>query len=273
MGTRAEAVAILVIEDNNDGETWDHWFQRDFERRREVRDDRRRFVRHGDVCRTAKAGYHKLLEALNENLMPDLVVIDEMLETGGIYSRLEPLGLKNVLRPFRDECRSRGLDPLPTKCVLWSQRYTPGLAHAFVASGGTHAFGRDVPSAKLLDHLWEICDANDVTWRHAGWSPPRLELKDDQMAVLPYLEADLPTHEIATRMKAAGEIVKGPAEAQDWVNEKRRQIRDKANRILSAAGEPLFQGSGHSTSLARFAIEHGNVWTPLEYRDSSRAPQ
>jgi hypothetical protein len=252
--------------DNNDSETWDHWFQRDLERRGEGGADGRKFVRYGDVCKTAQAGYQKLLEALNDELMPELVVIDEMLETGGVYSRLEPLGLKKVLRPFRDECRKRGVDPLPTKCVLWSQRYTPGLAHAFVRSGGTHAFGRDVPSGKLLDRLWAIHDGDDA-WRHDDWTPPKLELSDDQLAVLPYLEADLATHEIAARMLAAREISKGPVEAQDWVNEKRRQIRDKANKILTEAGHPLFQGSGHSSSLARFAIEHGNVWIPLEYRE------
>jgi hypothetical protein len=44
------------------------------------------------------------------------------------------------------------------------------------------------------------------------------------------------------------------------------QIRDKANKILAATGRALFQGSGHLTSLARFALEHGNVWIPIEYR-------
>ena len=182
--------------------------------------------------------------------MPELVVIDEMLETGGTYSRLEPLGLKRVLRPFRDECRRRHLPRLPAKCVLWSQRYTPGLAYAFVTSGGTDAFGRDVPSTKLLDHLWAIHDNDEVTWRHDQWRAPKLQLNEDQLAVLPYLEADLATHEIVARMAAAGEISRGPVDAQDWVNEKRRQIRDKANKILAATGQALFQGSGHSTSLA-----------------------
>jgi hypothetical protein len=267
MDAEAELVRVLVIEDNNDSETWDHWFGRDFDRRREHGSGTRRFIRYGDVCKTAQAGYQKLLEALNDRLMPDLVVIDEMLETGGMYSTLEPLGLKKVLRPFRDECRRRGMEPLPAKCVLWSQRYSPGLAYAFVASGGTHAFGRDVPSAKLIEHLWTIHDSGQAVWRHDDWTPPRLELSHDQLAVLPYMEADLATHEIATRMVAASEFTRGPVEAQDWVNEKRRQIRDKANKILAANGRTLFQGSGHSTSLARFALEHGNVWVPLEYRE------
>lgn len=68
-------------------------------------------------------------------------------------------------------------------------------------------------------------------------------------------------------MIAAGEITKPPAEAQDWVSEKRRQIRDKANKILAAGALPLFQGSGHPNSLAKFAIDHGNIWIPLEYRE------
>jgi hypothetical protein len=266
MSPGTDAVRVLVIEDNNDSETWDHWFDRDFERRRGHGDDRR-FLRYGDVCKTAQAGYQKLLEALNDGLMPDLVVIDEMLETGGVYGRLEPLGLKKVLRTFRDECRHRGIEPLPTKCILWSQRYTPGLAYAFVLSGGTHAFGRDLPSARLLDHLWTIHDSNHFIWRHEACTPPKLELSDDQLAVLPYLEADLATHEIAARMIATGEISRPPVEAQDWVNEKRRQIRDKARKILAAGALPLFQGSGHSSSLAKFAIDHGNIWIPLEYRE------
>jgi hypothetical protein len=85
------------------------------------------------------------------------------------------------------------------------------------------------------------------------------------LAVLPYLEADLATHEIAARMIAAGELYRPPSDAHDWVNEKRRQIRDKADKILAAGRQPLFQGSGHSSSLERFAIEHGVVWIPLEF--------
>jgi len=262
-----QKVTVLVIEDNNDSETWDGWFQRDFERRSEREHPERRFVRYGDVCKSARGGYQKLLESLNDDLVPDLTIIDEMLETGGVYSAREPLGVKKVLRPFRDECRARGLSSIPTKCVLWSQRYTPGLAHAFVMSGGTHAFGRDIPSDELLEHLWAIHDSDRGTWIHSDWTPPRLQLSDDQLAVLPYLEADLATHEIAARMIVAGEISKGPVGAQDWVNEKRRQIRDKANKILAASSRPLFQGSGHSSSLAKFAMEHGNIWIPLEYRE------
>jgi hypothetical protein len=261
-----DTIRVLVIEDNNDSQTWDSWFRRDFERRRERGDTDRKFARYGDVCKTAQAGFQKLLEALNEQLVPDLVVVDEMLETGGVYTRLEPLGLRRVLRPLRDECQSRGLASIPTKCVLWSQRYTPGLAYAFVESGGTHAFGRDVPSHALIEQLWAVHD-DGASWRHDGWTPPKLELSHDQLAVLPYLEADLATHEIATRMIDAGEISRGASEAQDWVNEKRRQIRDKANKILSDAGEALFRGSGHSSSLAKFAMDHGNIWIPLEYRE------
>jgi hypothetical protein len=266
MALETETIRVLVIEDNNDSETWDSWFERDHQRRRDRGAGERKFARYGDVCKTAQAGYQKLLESLNEKLVPDLVVIDEMLESGGAYSRLEPLGLRRVLRPLRDECRRRGMAAIPTKCVLWSQRYTPGLAYAFIKSGGAHAFGRDVPSHDFIDHLWTIYD-DDAAWRHEAWAGPRLELSSDQLAVLPYLEADLATHEIATRMIAAGELAKGPVEAQDWVNEKRRQIRDKANKILADLDQPVFQGSGHSTSLARFAIEHGNIWIPLEYRE------
>jgi hypothetical protein len=265
MAPETETITVLVIEDNNDSETWDTWFARDFERRLDRGDGGRRFARYGDVCKTARTGFQKLLEALNDQLVPGLVVIDEMLETGGVYTSLEPLGLKKVLRPLRSECRRRGMTSIPAKCVLWSQRYTPGLAYAFIQSGGTHAFGRDVPSHTLIEHLWSIYDEGE-TWRHVGWTPPKLELSHGQLAVLPYLEADLATHEIATRMIAAGEISKAPAEAQDWVNEKRRQIRDKANKILADLGGSLFRGSGHSTSLAKFAMEHGNVWVPLEYR-------
>lgn len=262
-----ETVRVLVIEDNNDSETWDLWFQKDHAARTVGGEPARKFVRYGDVCPTPQAGCQKLLEALNEGLLPDLVVLDEMLETGGPTSALAPLGVKRVLRPFRDECSRRGLgEHLPVKFVLWSQRYTPGLAYAFVQSGGAHAFGREVPSGRFIAHLWSVHDGREK-WSHGSATASHLELSEEQLAVLPYLEADLATHEIAARMIAAGELDRAPAAAQDWVNEKRRQIRDKANTILEASGQQRFQGSGHSASLAQFAIEHGNIWTPLEYRE------
>ena len=46
-----ETVRVLVIEDNNDSETWDHWFERDVERRRDRGDADRRFF---DTAMSAK---------------------------------------------------------------------------------------------------------------------------------------------------------------------------------------------------------------------------
>ena len=163
---------------------------------------------------------------------------------GGMYSRLEPLGLQQVLRPLRDKCRRRG--------TIRSQQnafYGASATHRAWSTRSSAPAGptRSVvisPHPRLLEGLWAIHDGSDPAWRHEHWNRPKLDLTDDQLAVLPYLEADLATQEISARMIAAVEISKGPVEAQDWVNGKRWQIRDKANMILAAAGQPMFQGSG-----------------------------
>jgi hypothetical protein len=51
------------------------------------------------------------------------------------------------------------------------------------------------------------------------------------------------------------------------VNDRRREIMERANRIRAEIGEPRFEGKGLSVALARFAMLHGNVWIPLACRE------
>jgi hypothetical protein len=251
---------VLIIDDNDTDAVWDLRFREDRDRRNPP-DNERMFVRYGDVCRTPQAGRAILLQALNEKLLPDLVVIDHVLSTGSPeYGRIAE-GL-NIMRWIRDTFADEA--PIP-KCVLWTAEYEPGLAYAFVESCGTHAFGRDVPAADVVARLWDIWAGRDV-WEHK-WIPPRLKLTEAQLKVLPYFEANLPTHEIASRMATNGELTVAPSQREAWVNDRRREIMERANRVRELLGEPRFQGKGLSVALARYAMLHGNVWIPLAYRE------
>jgi hypothetical protein len=227
-----------------------------------ARDGSHRFIRYGDVCSTPQAGRALLLRALNEDLLPDLVVIDHVLATGALESAPRvPAGL-TLMRWITTTFTGRATVP---PCVLWTAEYEPGLAHAFMEAGGAHAFGRDVPAAEFVGCLRSVADGSS-RWQHE-WTPPRLELTPAQRRVLPYFEANLPTHEIAARMRATGEIRVDAKQAEAWVNDRRREIMTRANKLCMVTGEAPFVGRGLSVALARFAQRHGNIWTPIAYRE------
>jgi hypothetical protein len=194
------------------------------------------------------------------------VVIDQMLTTGGPRPGREPAGLDGVMRWLRDECPRRGVK-LP-RCVLWSSSYSPGLAYAFVQSGGTDALGRDVPAEEVMRRLWEV-HRGQARWE-LDWTRPKLELTDSQLSVMPYFEANLATHEIAERMFRAGEIGCDRGRAENWVNQRRGDIMERVNALCDQLGLRRFEGRGLSVALARFALDHGNLWVPLAFREDVR---
>lgn len=256
-------VAALIIDDNDAAETWDLRFRVDPRPSPTDPGAVRYLVRFGDVCTTPQAGQAALLRALRTNSMPDLVLIDHVLSTGGPTPTRAPAGLQ-IMRWLRLQCEKLE-QPIPP-CVLWTAEFTPGLAKAFLECGGAFAYGRDVPAAEVVSGLWDVYDDG------MRWEPPtpahRLELGETLPRLLPYLEANLPTHEIANRMLAAGEISPRIKDAHSWVNDSRRQIMTRANSLCAEIGQPPFEGKGLSVALARFASEHGHVWVPLAYRET-----
>jgi hypothetical protein len=255
----AERPTVLIIDDNDSSAAWDLRFREDLERHGDA--DGPMFARFGDVCRTPQAGRAMILQALNDRLLPDLIVVDHVLATGLAKPHRSPEGL-DLMSWIRDTFAGRATIP---SCVLWTADYEPGLACAFVERGGTHAFGRDLPASEFVARLWGILAGTD-RWKH-DVELPELKLTPSQRKVLPYFEVNLPTHEIAARMSAAGELDVAPAQREAWVNDRRREIMERANRICEQTGEPRFEGKGLSFALARFAMLHGNVWVPLAYRE------
>lgn len=253
---------MLIIDDNDAAATWDLRFTMDPRPAEDGAASLRHLVRFGDVCTTPQAGQAALLRALRTDAMPDLVLIDHVLSTGGPTPTRAPAGLQ-VMRWLRTQSTTFKT-PVPP-CILWTAEFTPGLAKAFVDSGGAFAFGRDVPAAEVVSGMWDVYDDG------VRWAPPsqahRLELGEILSRLLPYLEANLPTHEIANRMTASGEISPRVKDAHSWVNDSRRQIMSKANDLCSEIGRKPFEGKGLSVALARFAAAHGNVWVPLAYRE------
>lgn len=253
---------VVVIDDNHLNEDWDTWFDRDYAQRAEPRTHDRRFSRYGDVCPTPQAARARLLSALQEDLLPDVVVVDHLLKVaGGVEVRRETAGL-GLMRWFRDQCAEYGRDLPP--CVLWTGEYDEGLGYAFTQSQGAHAFSRTaVPAQEFLVELWNVLDG--ARWG-PGTSRAPLALSASEVALLPYLEAGWPVHEICPALSAD---LGRPVDA-DNVHGYVRGIRRKVEALHEHEhGEPTQAYRGHAIGgrLAAFARDHGVLWIPLAYRE------
>jgi len=253
VAAQGDVATVLVIDDNNDAATWSFWFEDDARRRDEQGLEPRSFVLYGPVRATPSAANAAITSAFKDKVLPDIIVVDELLSTGGPYPQREAAGLR-FMHTFRERASAEGMTLPPS--VLWTALYTPGLAHAFVQAGGRHAAGRETPSSEFVQLLWNVLLRGE-TWTHS-YRKPRLELKPPVQAVLPYFEADLPPHEIAKRLNLPG--------GADEVYSLRRTLFNKVNQIREQNNEALFEGKGQYTELARAALEHGQIWVPLAYR-------
>jgi len=212
-----------------------------------------RFELFGPVVQTTSLFRATMLRAFKDGVLPDVVLLDHLVPPSS-KADAEQSSVR-VMRWLRDECAAREID-VP-KCVLWTARYSPGLAYAFVRAGGRHALGHEAGPDQLVDLLWRVLRDNAV-WSHAP-DPPKLQLGDKTAALLPYLEADLPVHEITAGLTRD--------ERKDVTAD---HVHDRRRALVSAINEQLgmkIVGSGLSTSLAKIALEHGHIWEPLEFRE------
>jgi hypothetical protein len=247
-------ISVLIIDDGHSAATYDLWFAEDLERRAAAARPLDGIERYGDVVGTPHAGRAALLAAMNDGVMPDLVLIDFVLSTGGAEPRPVAAGL-DLMSWLRDERAARG-EQVPC-AVLWTAEYRPGMAYAFVQRGGAHAVSRTTPVGEVIELLWRVHDSGE-RWEHT-WGPPMLELTPALIALLPYLEADVPAHEIAARI----------ALTADQVNDRRGELKRRVNALRERAGLPRLDGNGLSSSLARYALKHGHTWVPLAYREDN----
>ncbi len=257
----SEIVTVLCVEDKDDAETFDREFERDRASRCEFDgDEPRRLVRFGTVVKSDRAARAALLRAANDDVLPDIVLIDHML-TGDGREKYVERGLC-LMAWIRDEFAQRDADP--PACVLWTTRFNAGLAWAFVQCGGIQAIDRMKTWPDQLDEIWQAYDwhvRGEGRWAHAAKEGyPKLSLPPSCAALLPYLADDVPTPEIAAALGISQDVVHGRRQA--FVEAINEQIPQR----LLPGGKPVVV-NGRSTSLAKLAAEHGNVWVPLAYAD------
>jgi hypothetical protein len=252
-----EVVRVLCVDDRDDGATFDRHFARDLEsRRRYEGHEPRRLVRYGPVVASDRAAHAPLLRSIKDEAIPDIVLIDHVLE-GHERSRYAERGL-DLMNWIREQFDAAGV--ARPACVLCTARFTPGLAHTFVRCGGTQAIDRTASWPDQIDRIWQGYDwhvSGHGHWTHAprdGY--PLLELAPSCAALLPYLEADMPTASIAAALAIK------PA----TVHDRRSALVEAINAQLPARLLPdglAVVTNGRSSSLARIASDCGLVWVPL----------
>lgn len=252
-------VTVLCVDDRDDAETFDRHFDRD--RASRVEDDAhepRSLQRYGPVVVSARAARAALLRALNDDMAPDVVLIDHMLRGDG-REKYEEGGVR-LMSWIGAEFAGRG-EPLPA-CALCTARFEPGLAYAFVSCGGVQAIDRTLNWPDQIAAIWQGYDwtvHGDGRWTHKprpGY--PAIPIPPASAALLPYLESDIPNASIAAALGVS----------KDAVLDRRRTLVQAINthvptRLLPE-GMPVVV-NGRSTSLARIAQDHGHVWVPLAY--------
>lgn len=256
-----EIVTVLCVDDRDDAETFDRAFERDRAGRcRYEGDDPPRLARFGAVVGSDRAARAVLLASANDGALPDIVLIDHMLEGDGREKYAER-GL-HLMTWIRDEFSRRAMRA--PACVLWTTRFEPGLAWAFVQRGGIQAVDRRLTWPDQFDAIWQAREwhvAGHGHWTHAprdGFST--LSLAPSCVALLPYLADDVPAADTAAALGISTDAVHGRRQA--LVEAMNNQIPDR----LLPGGKPLVV-NGRSTSLAQIALEHGHVWVPLAYRE------
>lgn len=278
MAIALETASVLIVDDGDGSRVWDQRFSEHYSDLLERRAPARLFARVGEVCKTATYAEVAVLRMLEHGMKVDLVIIDDELRTRPGAAEFEKSAVrlvKFIVGAYRSDAEKTddGEPPLEEpKCVLRSAGCSPGLAFAFCHHGGSHAFNASLPTSDFLDKLWDVLKGE--TWSHVG-KVPKLALTPSQLKVMPYFHAGLPTHEIVRRMLAAGELTPRAGEiptvwGADWIHQRSREIMQRASDHAESLGNGRpFEGGGVRQAMAEYAIEYGNVWMPLEYRDGT----
>jgi hypothetical protein len=258
-----DPVYVLIIDDQDDAGVWDHRFAEDARLRR-MQGATTAFMRYARPCRTAAQARTAIEGAVRDDVPLSLIFVDNKLQLTavGYETREEAIGLMLfIAAQYEDR-------PRPP-CVLATAEPDTLLSYAFMAAGGTHCFDKKARTQFVLTELWRVIE-HDERWR-PRFQEPRLELTKAQASILPYLYAGLAPHEIVRRMKAAGELA--PDRTDHWVHTRTAEIYRRANEVLDATatlrpeGEPRPFGQGDQQRVARIALEHGNHWIDMRFRD------
>lgn len=250
-------VTVLCVEDRDDAETFDRAFAEDRTRRCEFDGDRPRgLVRFGPVLISERTARAILLRALNDEAVPNIVLIDPQLPTDG--GAIDELAGLRLMAWIHDEWTTREL-ALPA-CIVSASRFTPCLAYSFVRCGAIQVFDKATTWAKQIDAIWQGWDwyvAGHGRWTHApkvGYH--EIALPPSSVELLPYLEADVPVADTAAALGIDANAV----------HDRRGALVSAINKHVPARLLPdgkTVLTSGRSTSLARIAEAHGHVWVPL----------
>ncbi len=255
-------VSIFIVDNNDRAELWQA-------RLADAPDHAagRAFVFFEQIAKTARSARAWLRPALDDRELPQLIVLDHHL--GQDTSIWQESGL-GVLRWLRDECAVTGL-PLP-RCVLWTGDFDLPLSYAAHQSGAWATFSKLDDTTRVIERLWEIVDdprEEPLPWEHPRRGPS-LKLGERVAACLPYFHADLSTYEIARLMREHGELAQpDDTLATNWVNDQRSRLRQGCNDFAAKIGDPRTFGSGQQRALADFALEMGQIWSPLRYREAT----
>ncbi len=251
---------VLVIDDGRGGSFYDPLFDENARRRTEL-GLKGRLRRYGVIRQTPQGARAGVLDALNDGIPIDLVLLDHVLTDGGHPPREVRAGVR-LMTWMRKEYEARAA-PLPA-CVLWTAEYSPNLAYTFLQSGGRHAFPHTRPLAEVAQTLWAIA-AGELTWEPRP-RPPTLALTPTDLALLPYLEADRPNHEIAEELSDA----EGRRLTAETVGQRRRNLIERVNARRRELGLEEIVGSNPTTRVTDFARDQGHVWVPLGLRNDVR---
>lgn len=199
-----------------------------------------RFVRLGDVERTAGSVLAAVEVARTAGVPPAVVLVHENLPSGLMRSRGN--GALHVAQTLRD--RYGPVDAPP--CVLVTARAHPPEIYRFRQAGGAHAI--DSGTMPLAARRAVLARAvMGERWNHTPI--PRVTFTARDFDLLPFLEADVSVNEIARRL--------GLTDAQ--VHDGRRGLY----RRLQEADCVDFVLSGHTAALAAAALRAGAIWEPL----------
>jgi hypothetical protein len=236
-------VWVMCCDDTNGNET----YSRELGLSRDPAGRGRRLRLLGQVRASPDEAKQALKQSYARGERPQIVLVDNWLGGHRAPDKAAPAGHELMLW-----IQSTFGEERPV-CVLMSGRMTPTLAYAFCKAGGHHAIDtvRGAPAwHDRLDIVWRALDGE--RWRPTP-SPPKVVFTDDEMELLPYLEAGRGNHETRAALV--------------WNADKLTHIkRNIYSRLKACELIAVEYNTVLTTQLADAALSGGAVWEPLELR-------